>query len=106
MALALSCSTLRSLLARDAFDRLLSAKWLSRPACIVNLAFLLMVGGSLAFACKIDSNSVKKVPREEREKILMRGLASPSWSFTETLGLQHLVVLRYKNCPTAGLQGF
>ena len=84
---ALSCSTVGSLFARDAFDRLFSVKWLSRPACIVNMAFLLLVGVSLAFACTIDSNSLQKVPREEREKILMRGLVSPSWDFTETLDL-------------------
>ena len=51
------------------------------------MAFLLVFGVSLVFAFKIDSSSLKKVPREEREKILMRGLVSPSWGFTETLDL-------------------
>ena len=74
MVLALSCSTLSSLVAGDAFDRLFTVKWLSRPACIVNMAFLLVVGASLVFAFKIDSKSLKKVAWEEREKILMRGL--------------------------------
>ena len=107
VVLALSCSTLDSLLARDAFDRLFTVKWLSRPPCIVNMAFLLVAGVSFVFACKLDSNSLKKVPREEREKILMRGLVSPSGGFTEIGGgTLDLVALRYKTCPTAGLQGF
>ena len=76
--MALSCSTLRSLTARDAFGRLFTMKWLSRPACVVNVAFLAIVGIALAFAYKIDNDGLKKVPWEEREKILMRALASPS----------------------------
>ena len=84
MVLAVSCSTLSSLTSSDAFRRLFAVKWLSRPACVVNVAFLAIVGVALAFASKSDSNALKKVPWEEREKILMRGLASTSWDFVET----------------------
>ena len=79
--LALTCSTMGGLITRDAFDRLLTLEWLSRPASILNLLFLLIVGVALAFACKIDSSSFNKIPQKEREQILMRGLVSRGCRF-------------------------
>ena len=83
MVLALRCSTIEGLMTGDAFDRLLTFEWLSRPACILNLLFLLIVGIALGFASKIDGKSFNKVPREEREQILMRSSVSTSWDFTQ-----------------------
>ena len=83
VVLTLHCSTISGLMTRDAFHRLLSIEWLARPACILNLLFLLIIGVAFPFACKIDSSFFEKLPREERERILMRRLVSTSWVFKQ-----------------------
>ncbi|CAE7266699.1 unnamed protein product, partial [Symbiodinium sp. CCMP2456] len=72
--LALSCSTLSSLVNLEALKKMAQPEWLQRPAAVVTFLSALVFLLALLMTHRWDQQSLKTLPWNERENLLMRDL--------------------------------
>ena len=72
IVLALTCSTISTLLSSDAFSKLQNTTWLSELPAILNFAFHLLGGLCVVLAWLYDRKLERVVPWRERELVLMQ----------------------------------
>eukprot|EP00435_Cladocopium_sp_Y103_P062705 s1141_g24.t1 len=72
IVLALTCSTISTLLSGSAFARLQDTSWLLSAPSILNIVFHVLGVISVLLACLYDRKKEQTIPWEEREVVLMR----------------------------------
>eukprot|EP00435_Cladocopium_sp_Y103_P046814 s3310_g13.t1 len=76
--LALTCSTVGSLFSDEAVRKLGKIEWMGRPATLVLILMVVVLSSCVGIAVRADQESFKDLPRNERQKLLMRLNAAPN----------------------------